>query len=56
MLINTILVERRIEQVGFWGHLTAEDHRALTLLFHGHINPSGQFTLDLARPSLLKAA
>jgi hypothetical protein len=29
---------------------------ALTPLFHGHINPYGQFALDLARPSFLEAA
>ena len=49
MLVNTILVERTIEQEGLWEHLSAEDRRALTPLFHGHINPYGQFTLDLAR-------
>lgn len=56
MLINTILVERTIEQEGLWGRLSADDHRALTPLFHRHINTYGQFTLDLARPSFLKAA
>ena len=49
MLVNTILVERTIEQEGLWEHLSAEDRRALTPLFHGHINPYGQFTLDLER-------
>jgi hypothetical protein len=52
MLINTLLVERTIE----WERLTTEDLRALTPLFHGHINPYGQFALDLARPSFLEAA
>ena len=56
MLINTILVERTIEQESLWGRLSAEDRRGLTPLFHRHINPYGQFTLDLARPSFLKAA
>ena len=56
MLINTILVERTIEQEGLWERLSAEDFRALTPLFHGHINPYGQFTLDLARPSFLEVA
>jgi hypothetical protein len=56
MLINTILVERAIEQEALWGRLSVEDLRALTPLFHGHINPYGQFSLDLARPSFLKAA
>jgi hypothetical protein len=29
----------------------ADDRRALTPLFHGHINPYGQFAIDLAQPS-----
>ena len=56
MLINTILVERTIEREGLWERLGAEDRRALTPLFHGHINPYGQFTIDLAQPSFLEAA
>jgi Tn3 transposase DDE domain len=56
MLINTILVERTIEREGLWERLSAEDLRALTPLFHGHINPYGQFALDLNRPSFLEAA
>ena len=36
--------------------LQDEDRRALTPLFHGHINPYGQFALDLAQPSFLDAA
>jgi hypothetical protein len=47
MLINTILVERTIEREGLWERLSAEDLRILTPLFHGHINPYGQFALDL---------
>jgi TnpA family transposase len=56
MLINTLLLERTIERDGFWERLSAEDRRALTPLFHGHINPYGQFTLDLTRPSFLEVA
>jgi len=56
MLINTLLLERTLERDGFWDRLSAEDLRALTPLFHGHINPYGQFTLDLARPSFLEVA
>ena len=32
-----------------------DDRRALTPLFHGHINPYGQFAIDLAQPSFLDA-
>lgn len=56
VLINTLLVERTIEREGMWERLTAEDLRGLTPLFHGHINPYGQFALDLSRPSFLEAA
>ena len=56
MLINTVLVEQTIEREGLWERLSAEDLRALTPLFHGHINPYGQFALDLDRPSFLEAA
>ena len=51
-----ILVEQAIEREGLWERLSAEDLRALTPLFHGHINPYGQFALDLDRPSFLEAA
>jgi hypothetical protein len=50
-----MLLERTIERERLWEHLSPEDLRALTPLFHGHINPYGQFALDLARPSFLKA-
>ena len=56
MLINTILLERTIEREGLWADLSPEDRRALTPLFHGHINPYGQFTIDLERPSFFQAA
>ncbi len=56
MLINTLLLEQTIEREGMWERLSAEDLRALTPLFHGHINPYGQFTLDLTRPLFLEVA
>ena len=56
MLINTVLVEKTLEQYQLLPHLTAADYRALTPLFYEHVNPYGLFTLDLDRPSLLEAA
>lgn len=56
MLVNTILIERTLTQEGLWDRMNAADRRGLTPLFHGHINPYGQFALDLARPSFLEAA
>ena len=51
MLINTILLERTIDREGLWRDLSAEDRRALSPLFRGHIDPYGQFTIHLKRPS-----
>jgi TnpA family transposase len=50
MLINTLLVEKTLEQHQLLPHLTAADYRALTPLFYDHVNPYGLFTLDLDRP------
>jgi hypothetical protein len=38
-LINALLVERTIEREGGGSRLAAENLRALTPLFHGHVNP-----------------
>jgi TnpA family transposase len=56
MLINTMLIERTIERNQLWERLSEEDRRGLSPLFHGHVNPYGQFALDLTRPSFLEAA
>ena len=55
-LINTILMQQTIEQHDFEARLTLEDRRALTPLFHGHINPYGLFELNLEKPSFLEVA
>ena len=56
MLINTILVQRTIEQLDLAGQLTDEDKRALSPLFYGHINPYGLFELNLNKPSFLEVS
>jgi TnpA family transposase len=56
MLVNTLLVERTLDKHGLWDRLNFEDLRALTPLFHTHINPYGVFHLDLESPSFLIAA
>ena len=43
MLVNTILVERTLDKYNLWDRLKREDRRALTPLFHTHINPYGDF-------------
>jgi TnpA family transposase len=56
MLINTLLVEKTLEQHQLLPQLTDADRRALTPLFYEHVNPYGLFTLDLDRPPLVEAA
>jgi hypothetical protein len=56
MLINTLLVERTLEQHQLLPQLTAADRRALTPLFYEHVNPYGVFALNLEQPPLLEAA
>lgn len=54
--INTLLIEQIVEREGMRERFRAEDLRGMLPLFHGHINPFGQFALELSGPSPLKAA
>jgi len=56
ILINTLLLEQTIERQNMLEQLSPEDMRALTPLFHGHVNPYGLFELDLEKASFLEAA
>ena len=56
ILVNTLMVERILKNDGFLDRMEAEDFRALTPLFTSNINPYGDFTLDLDKPSFLEAA
>jgi TnpA family transposase len=47
VLINTLLIQRVLDDP-FWAkRLTPEDRRALSALFWSHINPYGRFRLDM---------
>jgi len=56
ILINTLLLERTIEERNMLEKLSPEDMRALTPLFHEHTNPYGVFELDLNKASFLEVA
>ena len=56
ILINTLLLERTIDQRNMLKELSPEDMRALTPLFHSHVNPYGIFELDLEKASFLEVA
>ena len=45
--INTLMIQRVLAEPGWANRLTAEDHRALTPLVWGHVNPYGLFRLDM---------
>jgi TnpA family transposase len=54
ILVNTLLLERTIEEHSMLEKLSPEDMRALTPLFHEHVNPYGLFELDLNKASFLE--
>lgn len=56
ILVNTHMVERVIKDSHFLERMEPEDLRALTPLFTFHINPYGDFILDLNKPSFLEVA
>ena len=56
ILINTLLLEHTIEHRRMLETLSPEDMRALTPLFHSHVNPYGMFELNLKKASFLEAA
>lgn len=45
--INTLLVERVLEDPAWADRLTDADRRGLTSLFWSNVNPYGRFTLDM---------
>ena len=54
VLVNTLLVDRVVEEKELASSLTQADKRALTPLFTQNVNPYGDFELDLERPSILE--
>ncbi len=56
ILTNTVMIERVLHEEGLLGRMDDEDLRALTPLFTANVNPYGDFTLDLDKPSFLEAA
>ena len=47
--INTLMLQRVIEDEGWLARFEPADRRGLTPLFYSHINPYGRFELDLAQ-------
>ena len=47
--VNTLMIQRVLEEPGWSGRLTPEDLRGLTPLIFSHVNPYGTFELDMDR-------
>ena len=47
--INTLMLQQVIKEQAWRPRLQAEDLRALTPLFYGHVNPYGEFKLDFQK-------
>jgi hypothetical protein len=45
--LNTLMIQRVLGEPEWANRLVAEDQRALTPLLWNHINPYGQFRLDM---------
>jgi TnpA family transposase len=56
IMVNTLMLERVLKDDGFLQRMGPEDYRALTPLFTSHVNPYGDFFLDLDKPSFLEVA
>jgi len=46
--VNTLMVQKILTDEDRLEAMTDDDHRALTPLFFGHVNPYGSFNLDMA--------
>lgn len=49
VLINTLLIQRVLDDRAWAKRLTPEDRRALNALFWSHVNPDGRFRLDMSK-------
>src|ERR1700730_17172822 len=55
--VNTLMVQKVLEEEVWMKRLTKEDYRGLTPLFYSHVNPYGTLRLDMAeRLPIRKAA
>lgn len=47
IFINTLLVQKVVEEKEWLNRMQPEDFRGLTPLFYGHVNPYGRLVLDM---------
>jgi len=54
LYINTLMIQQLLSQQKWYDLMTKEDFRALTLLIYAHVNPYGDFNLDMAERILIE--
>ncbi len=47
--INTLMLQQVLAEPVWRGHMGAAERRGLTPLFYAHVNPYGEFKLDLEK-------
>ena len=47
--INTLMVQKILEEEAWIKRLTTEDYRGLTPLFYAHVEPYGTLRLDMEK-------
>jgi hypothetical protein len=54
--VNTLLVQKVLEEKEWLDKLQPEDFRGLTPLFYGHFNPYGRLVLDMEELIIIEYA
>ena len=47
--VNTLMLQQVLLEQHWWDRMTEEDYRALTPLIYTHVNPYGEFNLDMSK-------
>ena len=54
VLVNTVLVQRVLDDTGYIHKMQVEDKKSITPLFTSNVNPYGDIRLDVNKPSFLE--
>jgi len=49
VLINTLMIQRVLAEPAWLARMTPEDLRGMTPLIYAHVNPYGEFRLDMTK-------
>lgn len=54
--VNTLMFQQILSEQHWQGRMTDEDYRALTPLIYSHVNPYGEFNLDMSKRLPIESA